>query len=185
MASSQGLIYLMDPTVGPDNDETFAGFFEALTLLVARMTEHGQLRDGRLPHYIAVCITKLDDERLFRRVARETDFLSLDKDGDRLPRIAPGRARDYFDFVCDRMLGSQAGLVRQALRAHFNQDRIQYFATSAVGFRLNSRREFDYADFANIQMQGNTATIRDTPRPINVLEPLLYLEERIRNGPAR
>jgi hypothetical protein len=181
LSTTRGLLYLIDPTVGAANDQTFRGFFDALTQLNTRMAENGQLYHGKLPHFVAVCVTKFDDERLFRRLARETDFLVQDKDGERLPRIRPGKSKEYFDFVCDRMLGAQAALVRRALTAHFHPDRIEYFATSAVGFRLNSRREFDFADFANVRMAGGVATIRDTPRPVNVLEPLLFLEERIRS----
>ena len=103
-------------------------------------------------------------------------------DGHRLPRVPQERSREFFDWVCARVLGGSAGMVREGINAYFDPTRVQYFAPSSIGFRLNSNQVFDFRDFNNIQAIGQDITIRDRPRPINVLEPLIYLEQRIRSG---
>lgn len=180
LASAAGLLYLIDPLHDPANDPSFTHFFTALQFLTARMAEMGQLRHGRLPHHVAVCVTKFDDERFFRRLVTETDLVTQDPHYPRLPRVPQQRAAEYFDWICDRVLGSGAAMVREGLRTYFAPDRIAYFATSAIGFRLNRNQIFDFRDFRNVEVVDRTPRLRDRPRPINVLEPLVFLERRIR-----
>ncbi|WBB77768.1 hypothetical protein O7606_15975 [Micromonospora sp. WMMD882] len=180
LANAAGLLYLVDPLHDPDSDPSFQFFFQALQFLTTRMAEAGQLRRGRLPHHLAVCVTKFDDERLFRRLVAETDLVTQDPYEPRLPRVPQERSAEYFDWVCDRVLGSGAAMVRDGLRAYFDPRRVAYFATSAVGFRLNRNQVFDFRDFRNIDSDDGEVRLRDRPRPINVLEPLIFLERRIR-----
>ncbi|MEV6926131.1 hypothetical protein AB0M46_16765 [Dactylosporangium sp. NPDC051485] len=185
LANSNGLIYLVDPVMEGkrDGDDSFQYFYGALQLLTARMAAEGRLVKGRLPHAIAVCVTKFDDENFFRRLVTQTDLVTQDSDGHRLPRVPQERSQEFFDWVCARVLGGSAGMVQEGLRAHFLPDRIQYFATSSVGFRLNHNQIFDFRDFSNVvQRAGQRDEVRDRPRPINVLEPLIFLEQRIRAG---
>lgn len=182
LANANGLIYLLDPVLNPgEMQQNFQHFFSALQRLTARMSTSGQMDNGKLPHYVAVCVTKFDDDQLFRHVVTNTDFVRQDEDPQRLPRIPQDRAAAYFAWVCDRLLGGNTALVRQALSTYFHDDRINYFGTSAIGFRLNSGNVFDYRDFRNTEpMEGGGVGLRGMPRPINVLEPLVFLERRIR-----
>ncbi|GAA2385596.1 hypothetical protein [Dactylosporangium salmoneum] len=184
LANANGLIYLVDPVVDAQRgDESFQYFYGALQLLTARMAAEGRLVKGRLPHAIAVCVTKFDDEAFFRRLVAQTDLVTQDSDGHRLPRVPQERSQEFFDWVCARVLGGSAGMVQEGLQAYFHPDRIQYFATSSVGFRLNHNQIFDFRDFSNVATRaGQQPEVRDRPRPINVLEPLIFLEQRIRSG---
>lgn len=181
LVNANGLLYLMDPEVSADGtDLNFQAFFAALQLLTTRMSASGQLHRGRLPHYLAVCVTKFDDERFFRTLVQNTDLVTQDRDGPKLPRVPQERAEEFFNWVCDRVLRSNSGMIREALRAFFHPERIAYFATSAIGFRLNQNGVFDFRDFNNVQTINDLRGLRDRPRPINVLEPLVFLEQRIR-----
>ena len=182
LANAGGLIYLVDPDVRRQRgDDSFQHFFGALQMLASRMATTGQLINGRLPQAIAVCVTKLDDDTFFRRVVTQTDMVSQDQDGHRLPRVPQERSREFFDWVCTRVLGGSASMVQEGLRAYFLPDRIQYFATSAIGFRLNHDQVFDFRDFRNVDQSAQELVIRERLRPVNVLEPLIYLEQRIRS----
>ncbi|XVU22796.1 hypothetical protein ACQPZJ_36825 [Actinoplanes sp. CA-054009] len=181
LANANGLIYLMNPVLNRNEIQmNFEAFFSALQRLTTRMSASGQMDNGKLPHYVAVCVTKFDDEHLFRHVVSNTNFVRQDQDGQRLPRIPQERSAEYFAWVCERLLGGNTELVRSALSTHFHEDRINYFATSAIGFRLNSNNIFDFRDFRNTEQIDGDTGLRGMPRPINVLEPLIFLERRIR-----
>ena len=70
------------------------------------------------------------------------------------------------------------------IRKHFQEERTRYFVTSSVGFRRNAEGKVDPSDYANVTI------IKGEPRfkegkgkitPINLLEPLIWLERRITN----
>ncbi|GAA3249485.1 hypothetical protein ACFO1B_52780 [Dactylosporangium siamense] len=182
LANANGLIYLMDPVIDAAVGEvSFQYFYGALQMLTSRLASTGQLVNGKLPHSVAVCITKFDDPTFFRHLVGSTGLVTQDPDGHRLPRVPQERAREFFDWVCARVLGGGAGMVQEALRAYFHEDKIEYFATSSIGFRLNQNQIFDFRDFTNVaERPDGMVMIRDRPRPINVLEPLIFLERRIR-----
>jgi hypothetical protein len=182
LVNAHGVLYLVDPTLNQDTDMTFQAFFHAVQLLHRRLGALGRLKHGRLPHHIAVCITKFDDDHFFRRLATETDYVTQDSWGARLPRVPQERSREYFQWVCERVLGSGATMVRQALDAFFLPKRIEFFATTAIGFRLNGQGMFDFRDFCNADTTSEPARLRGLPQPVNVLEPLIFLERQIRRG---
>jgi hypothetical protein len=85
----------------------------------------------------------------------------------------------YFEWLCDSSEGGR--LVKNGLRRYFHPKRIEYFATSAIGFHLDRTGVFNYNDYVNVALdRDNKPRIRSGPRPMNVLEPLLSLEHRIR-----
>ena len=181
LASAQGLIYLVDPS----GTTSFRYLQDILVSLTQQLAAQDRLLEGRLPHYVAVCVTKFDNPEFFRLLVSSTDFVTQDKDGQQLPTVRPERAQEFFEWVCDRVLGPEGGLINEALRAYLHPDRIMYFATSSIGFRLNQDQVFDYRDFTNTASGGGALQIRDRPRPINVLEPLISLEARIRDSRPR
>jgi hypothetical protein len=183
LASASGILYLIDPE-RPEDDRSFDHFFGTLNMLYSAMDRQGGLKRGRLRQYLAVCVTKFDDEQFFRRLVDTTDFVVQDPKGARLPRIPQHRAKEFFEWVCDRVLGGGASLVREAIGRFFHESRVQYFATSAIGFRLNSQGIFDFRDFSNVVAGSDPSDrmLRDRPRPINTLEPLVFLEQHVRSG---
>jgi hypothetical protein len=195
LEQADGLLYLLDPlTENRDTGDSMLHFFKALELLRARLANSGRLINGRLPHSLAVCVTKFDDANFFRtlmteRVARpmiKQDSSSL------IPYVRPERKKEFFDFVCTRML--QAGMIRDAIAASFDPARVQYFETSAIGFRLNGNEQFDFRNYNNVNQtpidpadpsKGSTYSVIDQVRPINVIEPLIFLDRSIRMAEAR
>lgn len=75
-------------------------------------------------------------------------------------------------------------MVRDGLATFFHPDRITYYATSAIGYRLNPQHIFDYNNYANVEEVEGRPRICTSPEPINVLEPLIDLERRIHARPG-
>ncbi|MFD4142845.1 hypothetical protein, partial [Streptomyces sp. NPDC058572] len=182
LARSHGLIYLFDPVGDAEvTTESFTYLQATLTQLTAKLRNQGSLVDGKLPHYVSVCIAKFDHPEVFRP-AVEAGWVSQDIEGSRLPRVPLEQSEHFFQWVCDEFRGSNARLVGDILYAHFDPKRISYYAISAVGFRLNPQHVFDYRDYANVEFVDGESRIRASPEPINVLEPLIDLERRIHSG---
>ena len=108
--------------------------------------------------------------------------MSQEQTGARMPYIPEGHGEAFFDWVCRGRQGQSAELVRDALHNFFHFDRVEYFACSAVGFKLNPQGVFDYGDYPNVELENGKPRIRSLVRPINVLEPLVRLEGRIRGA---
>lgn len=182
LASSQALLYLFDPILGAAVDtESFAFFHATLQEVAARVRDEGRLVDNRLPHYVSVCVTKFDDP-LFFEPAVKAGWVNQEQGDSQLPKIPVEQGPAFFEWMCTKFHGGNAPLVRDALGSYFHPDRIEYFASSAIGFRLNPNGMFDYSDYANVEIIDGEPRIKSLPRPVNVLEPLIRLERRIRRG---
>ncbi|MGH8907675.1 MAG: hypothetical protein ACRD0K_14425, partial [Egibacteraceae bacterium] len=81
----------------------------------------------------------------------------------------PTDTRQYFEHVADSH-------VQEAIKSHFHPGKIEYFATSAVGFRHGPDGTVDSYDCANVAVD-NEGRVRITGDvwPLNVLEPLIWL----------
>lgn len=110
----------------------------------------------------------------------EAGWVVQDSTGSRLPRVPADQSAAFFRWICDEFRGSTARLVHDGLSNFFHPDRISYYATSAIGFRLNPQHVFDYRNYANVEVVDGKRRICTAPQPINVLEPLTDLERRIR-----
>jgi hypothetical protein len=149
-----------------------------LQAVYARVREAGRLVRNRLPHQVAVCVTKFDDPAFFDAAVR-AGYVNQQPEGSRLPVVLPKHGRQFFDWVCRGYRGGTATMIADALQSFFHEDRVRYYATSAIGFRLNRQLIFDYNDYRNIEIFNGVPRIRTMPRPLNVLEPLIELERRI------
>jgi hypothetical protein len=179
LAGCQGLLLLIDPLRerGRGNGhEYFQG-----TLL--KMAQHRMARmppGSKLPHHIAVCITKFDEPEVYK-FARLNGFRSYDDNDPYLfPRVHEDDAETFFRELCSTEK-SDADLICNGLRKYFYQDRIRYFVTSAIGFYRSGGR-FREDDYQNAVEQNGTFTIRGQVHPINVLEPILWLGQSITEG---
>ncbi|MCT9008312.1 hypothetical protein [Streptomyces rhizosphaerihabitans] len=180
LARSQGLIYLYDQlgdaeAVAPD----LASFFSTLNSLYSRVEEFGGHYQGRLPHHLAVCIAKFDDPEVLRP-AVEAGWVTQDDHGSRLPRVPGHLTANYFQWLCNDARNPGARMVRDGLETYFHPERVAYYTTSSIGYRLNPHHTFDYRDFANVAELNGSVRISTPPEPVNVLEPLTDLERRIR-----
>ena len=180
LATCQGLILLIDPIRERELGHAHE-YFHATLLRIAQRVETQLGR--RLPHYVAVCVTKFDDPSVFR-FAMDNEFLSYRMDDPLMfPRVHDKQAKQFMEQLFADSQLSDVGLVQGALRQYFYPERIQYFVTSAVGFYVGSSGEFQENDFANvIQGADGQHQIRGQLHPVNVAEPLLWLGEKIAEG---
>lgn len=188
LTESQGLIYLFDPIGEKDNRDSSTYVNRTITSLQEHAAKGGGA--GRyLPHHVSVCITKFDEPQIFQQARR----MGLVNDGpDGMPRVLDEHAEEFFDALCTGRFWSRSGgqgdgsaqFIRQQLRANFDPKNIHYYVTSSIGFRkipdLDSGSErFDPDDFANTHEQNGLPRIRGGIHPINVLEPLVNLQQRL------
>jgi hypothetical protein len=190
LSRADGLIYIYDPvrdlsTSDPadHNLKYFQGVIAELQR-IANAKDRSGLIDGRLPQSVAVCVTKFDDPAVFN-LAMEYGWVNPDQDGVRMPRIADDDAKPFFDWLCGQMPNNNADLLRRFIDTNFTAERVRYFATSAIGFYVGESRVFDEGDPNNLVLIEDVPTIRGPIRPINVLEPLLWLERSTRKGHQR
>ncbi|KUN06188.1 hypothetical protein AQI95_14940 [Streptomyces yokosukanensis] len=185
LARSQGLVYLFDPLLdGKPATRSLDYFYSMLNELNTRVRDAGTLHRNRLPHHVAVCVTKFDHPEVFRP-AVEAGWVTQDSVGAQLPRVPAEHAARYFRWMCDEFRGSSARLVRDGLASFFHPERISYYVSSAIGFRLNPQHVFDYRNYHNVEYVDGVARICTSPVPVNVLEPLTDLERRIRSASRR
>uniref|UniRef100_A0AAU2JJ09 Uncharacterized protein n=1 Tax=Streptomyces sp. NBC_00049 TaxID=2903617 RepID=A0AAU2JJ09_9ACTN len=179
LSRAQGLIYLFDPLGDAEEaTESFSFFYATLNELNSRVRDRGGHHGNRLPHHVSVCVAKFDHPAIFEPAVK-AGWVTQDSVGSRLPRVPEHQSARFFQWMCEEFRGSNARLVRDGLATFFHPDRISYYATSAIGFRLNPQHVFDYHNYANVEMVDGRPRICTSPEPINVLEPLIDLERRI------
>jgi hypothetical protein len=199
LTNADGLIYLFDPIGERDNRDSMDYVNRTITQMKLQHAKKGS-SDRHLPHHVSICITKFDHPQVFQE-ARDKGLVESGPDG--LPRVPDRNARDFFTMLCTGKFWSKhyeqgersAQFILNELQATFGEDKIHYFVTSSIGFWKpmgwsGELADFNPDDFANY-MPGDEATqtppsIRGAISPINVLEPLVKLHQRIeRQRPKR
>jgi hypothetical protein len=194
LASSQGLIYLFDPISEWELHNSAAYLNRTIAALSRLMLRENRLVNGYLPHYVSVCVTKFDHPKIFDK-ARQALLVNAGPDG--MPRILDEDAETLFNMVCDGKFWREdseeaqtsARFIRDELRKRFHPDRVRYFVTSAVGFRQppdwdpatgrGSALSIDPRNYANVYEVDGVPKIHGPITPINVLEPLISLHQRL------
>lgn len=184
LSGCNGLVLLFDPTREWARGDMF-NYFQGTLLEIAQRRILGRTEsDGRLPHYVAVCVTKFDHPDVYRR-AKSGGYRSFSPyDPHLFPRVPDEYAEQFFvDLVREADRGN-AELVPSALRRFFRPERVRFFVTSAIGFHLNKRASrFQEQDFMNVVSKGGgDFQIRGPIHPINVVEPLLWLGHSLSAG---
>ena len=185
LESSNGIIFLFDPIREFERSDAFEHTFGVLEQLAQR----GKNRPGkRLPHYVAVCMTKFDEVKVIA-TAEKLGLLDYDTEPPGFPRVADQDARELFAELCNVSRNGNAELVLPLLEQHFQPDRIRYFITSAIGFYVDPRKgRFDPDDYQN-RVQPDPANpearIRGAIYPINVVEPVLWLSQKLAGEAAQ
>ena len=179
LARSEAIVFLYDPTREFARGDAFDHTFGVLLEMSQRMVEKP---GDRLPHHVAVCVTKFDEIRIFA-TAEKLGLVEYDSDAPWFPRVPDVDAREAFVHLCAVPGSGDADLVPLLLEQNFRPDRIKYFVTSAIGFYVNPHTGFfDSEDFQNYlpNPTGMPGTrIRGAIRPINVVEPFLWLSQRM------
>jgi hypothetical protein len=177
LAGCQGLLLFIDPIRERKYGDAHKYFHGTLLRIAQRVEAAG----GKLPHHVAVCVTKLDDPSIFH-FAREHGYLCWNEfDPLMFPRVHDTEAAKFMRELLTGSATTDVDLVQGALSKYFYPDRTQYFVTSAIGFFVGGpSSEFEEADPWNVVPDSDgRQEIRGPIHPINVAEPLLWLGERI------
>ncbi|WP_169981306.1 hypothetical protein [Microbispora sp. H10836] len=187
LVKSRGLVFLFDPIREFELGDAFNHLHPPLTRLAEKMLETGELRDGKLPHHVAVCITKFDDPRVLE-TAEKLNLLDPAPDDEYgFPRVSSEDARDLFRALCEVSASGNADMVVNALDQFFDRTRVEFFVTSSIGFFVRPQtKTFDWHDYQNLLPEaGKDLRIRGQVHPINVVEPMLWLGQRLASGGSR
>jgi hypothetical protein len=180
LADSRGILYMFDPirefTVG----DAFQRTGSLLSELMGVVSQEQDF-DGKLPHYLAVCVTKLDDPRVFQ-TAHDLGMLIPDGTSDwGFPRVHETDARGLFHALGRISRSGNGEAVPRLLERYFHPERVSYYVTSAVGFMVNKRtRRFDPRDTENVyRIASGESLVRGPVHPINVVEPVLWIARQL------
>lgn len=176
IAHSDGIILLIDPVRETETGDTYDFFYGVLAQVMQRVSLSSGDSVGRLPQYMAVCMTKFDDQFIFNS-ARKMGLVSFPADGsERMPRVSDANAREFIRrFFAASSYGQT---VIPLLESYGNPDRIKYYVTSSVGLYLDPRTgSVNEDDLVNVlpREQGGAPLIRGSLYPINVAEPVVWL----------
>lgn len=185
LATCDGILYLFDPIREWKVGDAYRYFHRTFLRVAQRAMQSGRLVDTRLPHHLAVCVTKFDEPKVYL-TARERGYLTYDMaDPYLFPRVHEDAAEDLFRDLCRISATGSAEMVRTSIEKYFLPERVRYFATSAVGFYLGSAARFRGADFQNVvPVKNGKSMIRGEVHPINVVEPLLWLGRHLADTPG-
>ncbi|GAA4980971.1 hypothetical protein GCM10023205_57630 [Yinghuangia aomiensis] len=146
---THGIVFLADLSSPAAAAHTAA----SLSRFIPRLRPDGLPEEAadRLPHFVAVCVSKCDDARVRDRVLGGASAPGAAGVEAALRRLA---ARGDADV--DTML--------RVLGTWFHHDRVRYFGTTSVGW--------DY--------QGDAFRLRGRPvQPVNVWEPMVWLASSV------
>jgi len=180
MAACAGFIFLYDPV----SEHTMGDSYQHTSALLARIDQRlGGEPGGYLPQHLAVCLAKLDDARVYRSALTAT-VVDHNYAVDDSPFVPDYLAEEFFARMCRASPNPAAQELPPKLNRYFHPDRIRFFVTSAIGFYVNpSTGRFDPGDYRNVIAEpGEKPKIRAAIRPINVMEPVLWLAEHMKGS---
>jgi hypothetical protein len=179
LTTSQGILYMFDPIREHKDGDAYDKTYSLVMDMITEAAKEPGF-DGKLPHHVAVCVTKLDDPRVFKTAA-ELDVLDWDEDHPLgFPRVLDSDARGLLDKLCEISRNGNADVVPKLFEQYFHAERIRYYVTSSVGFMVNKRtRRLDVRDTENVyRMASGRSLVRSPVHPVNVVEPVRWLVER-------
>lgn len=172
LAGCGGLILMYDYDLDQTDNPNFEYVQGALEFLRVHISQN-LLPGSRLPHYLAVCLSKYDHEPTFRWLL-ENQLVGWYAGDDH-------RNIPYLDEP-RRALSRLDNLILPLLERNFDPPRIAYFGVSSIGFFHRQ----DGGVETNVRIDKNVKTIRSGRAiyPLNVLSPLIWLAERL-NQPEK
>jgi hypothetical protein len=172
LARSSGIVLFFDPLSESERGDAFQYMYGVLTEL------RSQAGPDKLPHYVAVCITKFDAIPVFRS-AQALKVVTQDPEGPQFPYVPEEYARELLARLIKRSRSDDASLILPLLQQTFHENRVRFFVTSAIGFYVEpSVGKFDFDDYQN-HIRGKPDRIRGGIYPINVVEPVLWLGRNV------
>lgn len=176
LARSAGIVLFFDPVSEFTRGDAFRNTYAALAQLRGQVQRMGKLR-----HYVAVCITKFDEIRVLES-AQKLKLVEYEPEPPEFPMVLDEDAREFFVRLCRLSRTDTAELLLPLLEQMFYKDRIRFYVTSAIGFYVDQYLGvFDQEDYQNhIPESGDEPNrIRGAIRPINVVEPILWLGRNV------
>ncbi|MDH2389285.1 SAV_2336 N-terminal domain-related protein [Streptomyces sp. HNM0663] len=171
LGRSNRILLLVDPFSPPSRQPQAAYLTPHLERLTRDHFESGRLELGRLPHRVAVCLSKFDDPRVFRD-ARRGNWVGQNEQGD--PCVPPEDAEGFISWL-GRSSQDIAEIVR-LVRLNFLEERVHWFVLSAIGIHRRRDGSVDFDDCSNqTRDEDGIPMLRGQARPLNVLEPLVAL----------
>ncbi|GLY50784.1 hypothetical protein [Lentzea sp. NBRC 102530] len=172
-----GIVYLFDPERDSVEHDAFRYFHPVLDKLTERVMSQVHFNRARLPHHVAVCVTKFDQPNIYRQ-AQLKGYTLMDGEPPYLPRVPNESAGEFFAMLCADPQ-SNTDLVEKGLRQYFST--LNYFITSSIGFYVagNRFRAQDSLNVERVNAGPDGFRIKGRVYPINVLEPLLWLYQSI------
>jgi len=167
LAGCDGLVYLFDP-VAADNFKCLTRSTSMIRQVLARQPG-ALLSDGRLPHHLAVCVTKFDDDEVFTKL-RNAELVIHDKNK---PKQAPYVKEEEKAFECFADI-----FTIPKIRRSFKNDRVRFFLTSSIGFYRDGEGKIDIERCCNVVKEPGGDKIRGIPMPYGVFEPLLWIQNQ-------
>jgi len=191
-AEADVLVYFFDPThdVQPVLPKWHSADYLTTVLTelgLAAATGADRLDQPILTKHIAVCVPKLDNQRVFD-AAREYGYLETDPRSG-LPWVPPRHARRFFEAITYDQESIQADYLRRELSRSFDQKMMSFHALSSVGFWVPEGGQFDPGDVCNVVMEPGAesadepGTLRGQVRPVHILDPLISLVQRAMKRP--
>jgi hypothetical protein len=180
VAKSRGILYMFDPIREHKEGDAYDKTFNIIMELIAAVADDDDF-DGQLPHHVAVCVTKLDEPRVFK-TAESLRLLAPDPHHPLgFPNVHDTDARLLLHSLCQVGRSGAGEVLPQLLETYFHPERISYFVTSAVGFMVNKHtRRFDGVDTENVYRGASgKPLVRGPVNPINVVEPVLWLVNQL------
>jgi hypothetical protein len=183
LQESRGIVFIFDPMRENQLGDAYEHTIGLLAELALRMAESDALVDGRLPHYVAVCIAKFDQVKVLA-TANALGLVTVDpSDAFGFPRVADEDAEELFAALSEVSHSGTADLMMNTLRQHFLPRRLKVFVTSSIGFFVDQRTGiFDPEDYQNEVPDENEpggTRVRGAVHPINVAEPMIWLARQL------
>ncbi|NQW24358.1 MAG: hypothetical protein HQ475_13055 [SAR202 cluster bacterium] len=169
LAKCDALVFSFDPIRELDGKRENFRFFDNIAERIRRQTFTDNPDQLQLGQFLAVCITKFDDSRILERLEQAGIFHLPDSIEEDRPNPTPEQAKFVFDYLAHKFL-------KNAIETNFHEDRTEYFLSSSIGFYVAPGQNFNPDDCSNLE-EGK---IRGEVSPINVLEPLMWLESKVR-----
>jgi hypothetical protein len=176
LARSAGIVLFFDPVSEFERGDAFVHSYGVLAQLRSQAA-----RRGRLPHHVAVCITKFDEIRVLES-AQKLRVVEYELGREEFPQVPEEYAAEFFNRLIRLSRSDNAGLILPLLEQTFHKERVRFFVTSAIGFYLDpSIGVFDPDDYQNHipGVSPEPDRIRGAIYPINVIEPVLWLGRNV------
>ncbi|MEV1054173.1 hypothetical protein [Streptomyces sp. NPDC049887] len=182
LGASRAMVYVVDPVrewqvngddgpVGDDARQNADFFTDVLAGVATEVNMRGERQGNLLPHSIAVCLAKFDDDRVFRFACEQGNVRLNPRTGQ--PEVMD--AKRLFDGLCQAFPHGSLREIKQQIELFFAPERVGYFVCSAVGFWVDPERGFDFENPSLVNPVDDAVRFVAPPQPVNILEPFLFL----------